>query len=217
MKTPVDKSGWIDISATISDGMVSWPTDEPVHIFKTEEIGVNSGVANVTAISTTAHVGTHIDAPLHFFANGKDISEIDLNILIGRAKVFNIKDKTKISYEEIKYLGIKQGDRVLFRTRNSEIDWERKPFFEDYIYLATDAAQYLADTGVQCVGVDYISIGGKENNPEVHRIILGKPIIIIEGLKLGNVAASEYDMVCLPLKIKGSDGGPSRVILRKRN
>ena len=105
----------------------------------------------------------------------------------------------------------------MFRTDNSDTDWEHKPFIEDYVYLATDAAKFLVDRGIQCIGVDYLSLGSKENDPEVHMLMLSVPIIIIEGLKLGSVAAGAYDMICLPLKIQGSDGGPSRVILRKRD
>jgi arylformamidase len=207
---------WIDVSATVSDGMVRWPTDPAVRIYKAETIGVHGAVANVTAISTTAHVGTHIDAPLHFIAGGEDVASVDLKALIGPAKVFHIRDTKEINYAEIKDLGIEKGDRVLFRTRNSETDWEREPFHEDYVYLATDAAKYLADKGIRCIGVDYLSLGSKDNDPEVHMLMLSVPVIIIEGLKLGNVDAGEYDMVCLPLKIQGSDGGPSRVIIRKR-
>ncbi len=218
MKQPdVNEAKWIDVSATISDGMVRWPTDPAVIIYKAETIGEEGAVANVTGIYTTAHVGTHIDAPLHFIKGGEDVASIDLNILIGHAKVFHIQDRKEINYAEIKDLGIEKGDRVLFRTRNSETDWEREPFMEDYVYLATDAAKFLAGIGIQCVGVDYLSLGSKENDQEVHRLMLGIPVIIIEGLKLGKVDAGKYDMVCLPLKIKNSDGGPSRVILRKRD
>jgi arylformamidase len=211
------KSGWIDISATISDGMVRWPTDPPVHIYRAETIGENGAEANVTAISTTAHVGTHVDAPLHFFADGGDVAAINLEMLMGIASVFHITDPKKISYQEIKDYNIQEGDRVLFRTRNSDTEWERTPFMEDYVYLDTDAARYLTDKKVRCIGIDYLSLGSKDNDVEIHRMVLGVPIIIIEGLKLGNVAPGEYDMICLPLKIKGSDGGPSRVILRKMN
>jgi arylformamidase len=208
---------WIDVSATISDGMLHWPSDPPTKIYQDEKIGVNGAVANVTTISASAHLGTHVDAPLHFFANAMDVSAINLEILIGPAKVIQIQDKEKISYDEIKKYAISENDRILFRTHNSDTDWEREPFMKDYVYLATDAARHLSDMGVKCIGVDYLSIGGKENNPEVHRLLLGKPIIIIEGLKLGHVEPGSYDMICLPLKIKGSDGGPARVILKKRS
>ena len=206
---------WLDVSATIFDGMVRWPTDPAVHIYKADEIGKNGSEANVTGISTTAHVGTHVDAPLHFFKDGADVASISLDKLIGHARVIEIKDKEKISLEEIKDVPIEKGDRILFRTRNSDIDWTNKPFTEDYVYLGTDAANYLVAKEVNCIGVDYLSLGSKENDPEVHRAVLGASIVIIEGLMLKNIAAGEYEMICLPLKIKDSDGGPSRVIIRK--
>lgn len=207
---------WIDISATLSDGMVRWPDDPPVHITKAEEM--NKGdEANVTKLETTAHVGTHIDAPMHFVRDGMDVASVPLETLVGVAKVFHITNPLNVDIDDVRHLDIKPGDRVLFRTRNSETDWERRPFMEDYVYLSTDAAHWLAEKKVRCVGIDYISLGNKENNPEVHRLMLGTPVIIIEGLKLRNITAGEYDMVCLPLKIENSDGGPARVIIRRRS
>lgn len=206
---------WIDISATISDGMTRWPDDPPVQISKAETIGVNGAEANVTQISTTAHVGTHIDAPLHFFEDGIDVASVPLEKLVGKAKVFQIRNSKEIGLAEIRDFDIEAGDRVLFRTLNSETDWEHLPFIEDYVYLATDAAKYLAEKKINCVGIDYLSLGNKANDSEVHRLILGSGIIIIEGLKLKGIGAGEYEMVCLPLKIKDSDGGPSRVIIKK--
>jgi arylformamidase len=207
---------WIDISATISDHMTRWPTDPEVRIYKAEQIGVNGAVANVTAIETTAHVGTHIDAPLHFVKDGMDVASVPLEKLIGIAKVINIRNLKEISLEEITPLEISRGDRILFRTTNSDLAWEHEPFTEDYVYLSTDAAKFLSEKKINCVGIDYLSLGSKENDPEVHRLMLGNNIVIIEGLKLKEVEAGEYDMICLPLKIKDSDGGPSRVIIRKR-
>jgi len=68
---------------------------------------------------------------------------------------------------------------------------------------------------VNCIGIDYLSLGSKENDTEVHRAVLGTSIVIIEGLMLKDIAAGEYEMICLPLKLKDSDGGPARVIIRK--
>src|SRR5690606_15876633 len=106
-------------------------------------------------------------------------------------------------------------DRILFRTHNSETEWEHQPFKEDYVYLSTAAARFLAEKKIHCVGIDYLSLGGKENGTQVHKLMLGNAIIIIEGLKLKNIAPGPYEMICLPLKIKGSDGAPARVIIRK--
>jgi arylformamidase len=213
----MDRDNWIDISATISDGMTRWPDDPPVQVSKAETIGVNGAEANVTQISTTAHVGTHIDAPLHFFEGGMDVASVPLEKLVGKTKVFHIQNAKEISLKEIRDFDIAAGDRVLFRTGNSEIEWEHLPFIEDYVYLATDAAKYLAEQKINCVGIDYLSLGNKANDSEVHRLILGSGIIIIEGLKLKDIDPGDYEMVCLPLKIKHSDGGPSRVIIKKHH
>jgi arylformamidase len=210
----INASEWIDVSATISDAMAVWPTDPHVHIYKAAEIGRGTAEANVTCIYTTAHVGTHIDAPLHFFRYGMDVASIPLDYLVGPAKVFHIRDSGEISYHRISNLPIEAGDRILFRTKNSDIEWEQRDFMDDYIYLATDAAEYLVQKGIKCVGIDYLSIGGKQNGAEVHRLLLGKPVVIIEGLKLGSVPAGNYEMICLPLKIKHSDGGPARALLK---
>src|ERR1700761_7693574 len=97
---------WIDVSATISDGMTRWPTDPAVHIYKAEQIGIDGAEANVTGINTTAHVGTHIDAPLHFFKDGIDVASVSLDKLVGNAKVFHITNEKEINLDGIKDLGI---------------------------------------------------------------------------------------------------------------
>ena len=211
----MNTTDWIDVSATISDGMTRWPDDPPVRIFKAEQIGVEGAVANVTAIETTAHVGTHIDAPLHFIEGGMDAASVPLEKLIGTAKVIRIQNKIKIGLEELQNHDIAGGSRILFRTRNSDEAWEHEPFREDYVYLSTEAAKFLAERKINCVGIDYLSLGNRANDPEVHRLMLDNNIIIIEGLKLKDIEPGEYEVICLPLKIKDSDGSPSRVIIRK--
>src|SRR5689334_17757430 len=103
---------WIDVSATISNDMVHWPDDPPTQISKAEQIGIYNAVANVTKISSSAHVGTHIDAPLHFFANGADVASIDINALIGTATVIEILDGKSITLAEIEDKPIGHGDAV---------------------------------------------------------------------------------------------------------
>jgi arylformamidase len=76
----------------------------------------------------------------------------------------------------------------------------------------------LADAGVMTVGVDYLSIGGWEKDGvEVHQVMLGAGIWVIEGLYLADISAGDYDMICLPMKIKGADGAPARALLRPRS
>jgi len=218
MITPVKSSrissAWLDITMPIRNGMVHWPGDVDVEIHKTSSIEKGDD-ANVTELRMSAHTATHVDAPLHFIAGAKDVTEFNLNVLTGLAKVFSIKNTGSITLDEISAMKISEGDRVIFKTRNSEKDWSMLPFRENYIYLETDAALYLCDKGITCVGIDYLSIAGEKNGAEVHRLLLEKEIIIIEGLMLDGIEEGDYEMICLPLKIKGADGAPARVIIRK--
>jgi arylformamidase len=81
--------------------------------------------------------------------------------------------------------------------------------------ISEGAAEYLAATGVRVVGVDYLSVGGYfADGPRIHRTLLEAGIWIIEGLDLSAVSGGRYEMICLPVKIHGSDGAPARAILR---
>jgi arylformamidase len=104
---------------------------------------------------------------------------------------------------------------VIFKTGNSSAKWLMADFNENFIYLSTEAAIFLRDKGVIAIGVDYLSVAGMRNGMEVHKILLEKDILIIEGLQLKDVSPGKYEMICMPLKIKGADGAPARVVLRK--
>jgi arylformamidase len=114
-----------------------------------------------------------------------------------------------IDAADLERLGVPDAERILFRTRNSEL-WDGRPFTLDFVAIAPDAAQVLADRGVRLVGVDYLSIG----SPETHRILLGIPAVALEGLDLRGVEPGEYELFCGPVKLVGSDGAPARVLLR---
>lgn len=206
---------WIDVTATIEDGMVHWPGDEPVNVKQTSTIE-QGFAANVTGVSMSAYTGTHVDAQRHFIDKGKDVTQIPFKALIGEVKVFHIRDTARITLSEIQEYSIERGDRVIFRTCNSTIDWTMRDFQKDYVYLATDAAESLKEKGILCVGIDYLSIAGDANGSDVHRLLLGSEIVIIEGLWLKDIDEGKYDMICLPMKIKGSDGVPARVLIRKK-
>ena len=90
-------------------------------------------------------------------------------------------------------------------------------FHRDFAYVAPDAARLLADSGVVLVGIDYISAEQfGASAPETHRALLGKGIPIVEGLDLRGVNAGDYDLIVLPIKVRGHDGAPARALLRPR-
>ncbi|MCA8829490.1 cyclase family protein [Hymenobacter pini] len=201
---------WLDFTTTISDGMAYWPDNAPVHIRKTLSIA-RGDAANVTEMSLSVHTATHVDAPLHFLKDGDDVTKLDLTTLMGPAQVVAIEHEQFITKPEIEHLQLQPGSRVLFKTRNSWQEWATRPFNPDFVRVRADAAEWLRDQGVVCVGVDYLSVGPADT----HHILLEAGISVIEGIALQHAEPGEYELICLPLKIAGADGAPARVIARK--
>lgn len=206
--------GWIDVSVPLRSGMVHWPGDPPASI--TRALDMDHGAAcNVSQLSLGAHTGTHMDAPVHFFPHGAGIDTMPLDATIGPARVLPITDPTAITVAELRQHQIARGERILFKTRNSARSWVNEPFIEDFVYIAHESAQYLAQAGVRTIGVDYLSVGGYHiDGPETHHALLGAGIWIIEGLDLSAISPGSYDLICLPLRILGADGSPARAVLR---
>lgn len=208
-------SNWIDISVPVRNGMVHWPGDPPFHIERAHD-QEKGDAATVSMMTLGVHTGTHMDAPLHFIHDARSIDEMPLDATVGRARVIQIDDSKSIKREELLAHGISAGERVLFKTVNSDRAWNSDQFDENFVFIAQDGARYLAEQRVLCVGVDYLSVGGfREDGPETHHALLAAGIWIIEGLNLKDVAPGEYELACLPLKLIGSEGAPARAIIRK--
>ena len=143
------------------------------------------------------------------------IDRMPLDATIGKARVIEIKDSESIKVAEIEPHDIQAGERILFKTQNSDRALKSDRFVEDFVHISTGAANYLAEKKVRTVGVDYLSVGGYEGNVvEVHHALLGSGIWAIEGLNLSQVEPGEYELICLPIKLKDGDGGLARAILR---
>jgi len=206
---------WIDVSVPLHTGMVHWPDNPPVTIERQLDMA-RGDVCNVSKMSLGVHTGTHMDAPIHFIRGGIGIDQMPLTTARGQARVIEIGDPVSIKPEELADHNIQRGERILFKTRNSARCWQTDDFAENFIYIAHEAAQYLASLGVQMVGVDYLSVGGSHvDGPETHQALLGGGICIIEGLNLSQAESGIYDLICLPLRIVGGDGAPARAILRR--
>lgn len=206
--------GWIDVSVPLHTGMVHWPDNPAVSIERMMSMD-RGDTANVSNISMGAHTGTHMDAPIHFVQGGEGIDMLPLDAVLGAARVISIGDAVAISRAELEPYDIQRGERILFKTRNSNRVWSTDGFVEDFVYISAEAAGYLADRGVRTVGVDYLSVGGyTKDGPESHHALLGAGVWIIEGLNLASVEPGTYELVCLPLKIVGGDGAPARAIVR---
>ncbi len=206
---------WIDISVPLRNGMVHWPGDPPFHLERVQD-QEKGDLANVSGMSLSVHTGTHMDSPVHYIRNAAGIDAMPLDATIGTARVIRIQDAESIAPEELARHAIRRGERILFRTRNSEHVWNSDEFDENFVCVSPEAARYLAECGVRTIGVDYLSVGSyRKDGDETHEVLLGAGIWVIEGLDLRNVEPGEYDLVCLPLKLVNADGAPARAALRR--
>ncbi len=205
---------WIDVSVTVRHGMQHWPDNPPIVLERVMDLRRGDD-CNVSHLAMGVHSGTHMDAPVHFIHQGAGLDEMPLAATMGEARVIQIEDPREITAGELRAHRLQPGERVLFRTSNSARCWQAGSFVEDFVYISEHAAEHLAATGVQTVGVDYLSVGGYHaDGARIHRILLEAGIWIIEGLDLSPVTAGRYEMICLPVKRHGSAGAPARAILR---
>lgn len=208
------QDAWIDISVPLKTGMVHWPDNPPVLVEPVLALA-RGDLCNVSKLSLGAHTGTHMDAPVHFLAAGKGIDEMPLDAAIGPARVIAIADPGAVTPGELRLHHIAPGERVLLKTLNSDRCWQSDTFVDDFVYIAHEAASYLAERRVRTVGVDYLSVGGfLRDGTETHRALLEAGIWIIEGLNLASVSPGPYELVCLPLRIAHGDGAPARAVIR---
>lgn len=205
----------IDISWPVKVGMLSYPGDCLYQVRQT--LFLEKGDAcNLSCFEMSMHNGTHIDAPLHFIAEGKPVSKLALDFFLGRAKVILIETKDRVTVDHLRQFKVENGDRLLLKIPHNESLLDNSVFCNDYAALDQTAAAFLAEKGVRLVGIEYLSIEEPENPPNmVHRILLARGVIILEGIDLRKVSPGEYFLSCLPLNLEGANGSPVRAVLMR--
>jgi arylformamidase len=198
-----------DISVPIRPGMIIYDGNPGVELERVDSIEAGAH-ANVSRLELGVHTGTHVDAPLHFLAEGPGSEALDLEPLIGPTAVVDATSvEGHLDEQALAGLDIPRGaQRVLLKTTNSRL-WEADTFTRDFIRLTGSGARFLIGRGVRVVGIDFLSIG----DAEAHRELLGAGVIPIEGLDLRAIEPGAYELVCLPLRLEGSDGAPARAVL----
>lgn len=206
-----------DITVPISNALPVYPGDPAIHIERIQSLE-KGDIARVSHLSFSTHIGTHIDPPYHFIKDGVPLDQAPLDIFIGPARVVDVGDAASIDAALLATFNLEGASRVIFKTRNSRLWREASEFQKDFVYLETDAAEALVARGVKLVGIDYLSIEKFGfDKPTTHWTLLGNNVFIVEGLDLNEIAPGDYELICLPLKIKDGDGGPARVVLRELN
>lgn len=204
----------IDVTVPLDSNLPVYPGNARFEIEPVKRMARGDS-SNVSTLHLSAHAGTHVDAPRHFFDEGAGTDRLPLELLFGRTLVVEVRTRAGIGPEELSNVDLSETIRVLFKTVNSRL-WASAEFRSDYVGITAEGAKHLIDRGVKVVGVDYLSVEVfKTPGAPAHRALLGAGTIVIEGLNLLDVEPGYYDMFCLPLRVVGCDGAPARVVLRR--
>ncbi|AMA73157.1 arylformamidase [Aneurinibacillus thermoaerophilus] len=205
---------WIDISQPLHNHMAHWPGDTPFSYeiaFSKEE----TGSVNIGKITTSLHTGTHVDAPFHFDNHGEKILELNINIFIGKARMVDVTGVEKIGPSELKNVDLHGVERLLLRTSRQK---QPDQFPTEIPSISPDLAPYLHEYGVKLIGVDVPSVDPLDSKEmSAHQALYKHGIMILENIVLHHIEPGDYELIALPLPIKGADGSPVRAVVRRVN
>lgn len=200
-----------DISPALQQGIPVWPGDSAYSAETTWQIADGCPV-KVSKITMSTHTGAHCDAPSHYDANGKAIDEVALDTYIGTCRVIHCIGVAQVLPEHIRAFLTDIPARVLLRTYQQapQMQWD-----ENFPSVAVDTITLLAQHGVKLIGIDSPSLDPQESKTlDAHLHMKAHQMAILEGIVLDEVAAGDYELICLPLKLKGLDASPVRAVLR---
>ncbi|MDX6748849.1 arylformamidase [Geminicoccaceae bacterium 1502E] len=203
----------VDISRPLVAGMPVWPGDEEVRTRWTARIAPGCPV-NVGAVSLTTHAGTHVDAPLHYDAEGIDVAGLPLDLLVGPCRVVDVASCGPL----VTAAALEQGlatpvERLLLRTASAPPGPRFDPSFTA---VAADAVELAAARGVRLLGVDTPSVDPADSEDlPAHMAARRTGLLLLEGLDLASVAPGEWELIALPLRLVGMDASPVRAVLRE--
>jgi arylformamidase len=200
-----------DLSPTIRQGTPVWPGDTPYSANLTWSIAEGASV-NVSAITTTPHLGSHADAPFHTEPRGEGISEVAIEAYLGPCRVVRVPPMPLIEPRHLDGLDLASPRRLLFK---SESVRDRRSFPERFTALSPELANLLGERGVLLVGVDAPSVDPFDSKTlDAHHALARGGVAILEGLVLDGVPEGIYELIALPLKLAGLDASPVRAVLR---
>ena len=210
----------IDLSYPLAPSTPPFPGDSPVavEVQTTIPAGIppgTPGYMNTSALRTSLHTGTHMDAFFHFYHGRSTIDQIPLQQCLGPALLLDLSKRRArevIAEEDLAphRQAIYRTPKVILNTGWSQ-NWGNSLYFTEYPALTASAARFLVDCGTELVGVDTPSVDYAPN--DAHFILLGNEVLIVENLtNLDQIGQPLFDFAALPLKITGRDGSPVRAI-----
>ncbi len=159
------------------------------------------------------HIGTHIDFPSHVIAEGKTGSDYPLEYLMGAMQIVEIPGEGDITLSHVESLRIENGPIIFFKTNNSRANLHDKGYTKLFSAIELLAAKELVKKGFCIVGIDYLSVDRVEDEElPIHKCLLSNDVLIVENLDLRKIPVGKHQVTIAPLKVKGADGLPVRVI-----
>lgn len=193
-----------DVTRDLSGDTIIYPGDIQPRFHE-----IDTGQYRVTEMTLGSHTGTHIDAPSHYIKGGQTVDRIPLDRLTGPAQVLDCSDAEEFITPDLIAGRLGGARTLLLKTWFSG----RQEFDTGYPAISIEAADFIAGAGITCIGIDTPSIETYQGDGSVHRRLLGWGVVILELLDLSSVPEGEYLMAALPLRLRGLDGSPVRVIL----
>ncbi len=160
-------------------------------------------VCNLTALHMCAHNGTHVDAPYHFINGGKTIDQVDLERFIGYAYV--AEHEGDVTEEDAK--------RILSEAQECDPEAAKRILVKGDTTMTAAAAKVFVDAGILLYGNESQTVGPLEAPMEVHLIMLGAEVVLLEGIRLSEVPVGKYLLNTAPINLGGADGAPCRPVL----
>jgi arylformamidase len=200
-----------DISRPIYSNMPVWPGDTPAEftLTSTKAAGYST---NVGRLRLSIHSGTHADAPYHYNDAGRKIDEVPVDTYVGPARVVDVRGHATVTRNLLAAHDFAATPRVLFKSDS----WtDQSVFPSTWPLMSADVPAWLAARGVRLVGLDVPSVDHiTSKDLPIHHACDAADLLIIENLDLRAVAPGVYELIALPLRIKGGDGSPLRAVLR---
>lgn len=201
----------IDISRPIYSGMPVWPGDTDARFDIVVRIA-EGAVVNIGALKISIHTGTHVDAPWHYADAGETIDRVQPDAYVGPARVIDARGRASLGRELFDGIDLAPTPRVLFRT---DVWTNPKAFPRDWPTMDEGMPDWLASQGVKLVGLDIPSVDKLESKTlPVHLACFRAGLLILESTDLHAVEPGVYELIALPLLVRGGDGSPVRAVLR---
>jgi arylformamidase len=201
----------IDISRPIYSGMPVWPGDTDARFDLVATIA-GGAVVNIGALKISIHTGTHVDAPWHYADAGATIDHVEPDDYVGPALVIDARGRASLSRDLFNGIDLAPSPRVLFRT---DAWTDPKVFPRDWPVMDDGLPEWLTSQGVKLVGLDIPSVDKLESKTlPVHLACFRANLLILESTDLQNAEPGPYELIALPLQIRGGDGSPVRAVLR---